>query len=529
MSFISLTFAVFFVLLLAAYYLVPKKVQWVVLLAFSVVFYLFSGPKYLLYVAATALATYGAALGAHRTRKSFAERLPELRKTLPPEEVRKLVQKNDRRVHRFVALALAVDLGILIVLKYLDFVLSNINALLPEGSALPLFRFVLPLGLSFYTFSAVGYVVDVGRGKYEPERNFARFALYITYFPQVIQGPIPRYDRLAPQLAAGHAFDYENLRDGFQLILWGIFKKLVIADSVAAIVQAMLKNVDAISGLEVWLGMFVWGIQIYTDFSGGIDVTRGLSHMLGIELDINFRRPYFSTDLSDFWNRWHISLGSWLKDYFFYPVALSKRYARFSKFMRNKFGKFIAKTVPVGLLSLVLFTVIGIWHGANWGETLFGVFNGVVVLISTLCEPLLAKARKKLRMDGSVFWRVFRSVRTFLLITLARVLSLPLNMGKSGRMYAKMFGFSHEIGFFTVTHTLVPKGGLLPFLPAALGCVLLFTVSLTEERGHGIRELINRRPAALRVALAALGTAAIFLFGAYGLGYDAASFIYSNY
>ena len=529
MTYTSLMFAVFCLILLLVYYLAPKKFQWVVLLVGSVAFYLFSGVKYILYVVVTAVTTYITAILAHKNKREFAEKLPELKKTLSSDEVRAAIKKNENRSKAFMLCAVAVDLGILIVLKYLDFILSNINTFLPEESALPLFSFVLPLGLSFYTFSAVGYVVDVNRGKYEPERNFAKFFLYLTYFPQIIQGPIPRFDQLAPQLFAEHKAEYKNLRDGYQLVLWGLFKKMVIADSVAAIVGAMLKNTATLSGLELWLGMFVWGIQLYTDFSGGIDVSRGVSQMFGITLDINFKRPYFALNLSDYWNRWHISLGNWLKDYFFYPVALSKGYSKVNKFTKKKFGKFIAKTVPVGVLSLVLFTVIGIWHGANWGEVLFGVFNGVVVLISTLCEPFFVKIRKPLHMDELVFFRIFRSVRTFLIVTVARVISLPSNIAIAGNMLLTMFGMRSQSPFFTFTGKMVQAGDLRMYLPALFGCVLLFVVSFLEEKGHSVRDLINGKPMLVRVAIASLGTMAIILFGAYGIGYEASNFIYSNY
>ena len=530
MTYTSIAFALFCLVLLLIYYVAPKKYQWMILLAGNVVFYLFSGVKYILYVAVTAFVTYITALLTHKNKSEFAQKLPELKKTLSSDEVRIAIKKNERKSRVYMLCAVSVDLGILIVLKYLDFILSNINTFLPEESAIPLFSFVLPLGLSFYTFSAVGYVVDVNRGKYEPERNFAKFFLFLTYFPQIIQGPIPRFDRLAPQLLAEHKADYKNMRAGYQLVLWGLFKKMVIADSVAAIVGAMLKNTAALSGLELWLGMFVWGIQLYTDFSGGIDVSRGVSQMFGITLDINFKRPYFALNLTDYWNRWHISLGDWLKDYFFYPVALSKGYSKVNKFVKKKFGKFIARTVPVGVLSLILFTIIGVWHGANWGEVLFGVFNGVVVLISTLCEPLFVKIRKPLRMDELVFFRIFRSVRTFLIITVARVISLPSNIGIAGNMLLTMFGIrASQTPFFAFSGKMVQAGDFMMYLPALLGCIVLFVVSFLEEKGNSVRDLINAKPMVVRVAVAALGTAVILLFGAYGIGYEASNFIYSNY
>lgn len=532
MSFLSATFAVFITITLVLYYTLPKKCQWPILLIGSTVFYLFSGPKYLIYVAVTAGVTYGAALWIRSMADKFAARQPELKKTLTKEELQKAVKKADKARGRVVLLALTVDLGILIVLKYLDFLIGNVNSIfsLTGENALPTFSFIMPLGLSFYTFAAIGYLLDVSRGKYAPEKNPAKFALFITFFPQIMQGPIPRFDRLAPQLCSEHKFNYYGFRGGLQLALWGAFKKVVVADVIGTIVYNTVKNYSEMSGIGIWLGMFVWGIQLYTDFSGGIDMTRGIAECFGITLDENFKRPYFATDLTDYWNRWHISLSDWLRDYFFYPIALSKRFARFSKFLKKKFGKFIAKTVPVGLLSLALFTLVGIWHGANWGEVLFGVFNGVVILISTLMDPLFEKPRKVLKMDSSIGWHIFRSVRTFLLITIARVISKATSIPDACRMLGRMFFKPDFAGFFNDLSTNFNfSEDLLPYIPALVGCVIIFFVSLIEERGHHVRDLINRRPAPLRVALEVLCVAYIVVFGAYGLGYDSSSFIYIQY
>ena len=529
MTYISLEFAAFTAVLLLVYYLTGTRYQWIVLTVASLVFYLLAGPKYIIYVLVTALSTFLAAGRTYRLRNDFAAKLPELKASADADAVKAAVRRNDSRIRLVMTLSVVLDLGILIVLKYTDFIIDNINTFLPEGGELNTFSFVLPLGLSFYTFSAVGYVVDVARGKYEPERNFIKFFLYLTYFPQIIQGPIPRFEKLSPQLTGGHKFDFANIREGFELVLWGIFKKMVIADSVSAIVSAMLTHVSDISGAETWLGMFAWGIQLYADFSGGVDVSRGVSQMLGIELEINFARPYFAEDLSDYWNRWHISLGNWLKDYFFYPVAFSKSFAKITKSTKKRFGKFVSKTVPVGILSLILFTIIGIWHGADWGEVLFGVFNGAVILFSTLMEPVFNRMKKMVHADGSGLYRVFCSLRTFFIITLARVISLPAGLGDAWTMYGRMFG-GGELSFFSVTDTLLAGQNVINYVPALAGCLLLFAVSMIEEKtGRSVRSVINERPMALRIVLAAVGTAAIVLFGAYGIGYEASNFIYSNY
>ncbi len=505
MSYILLSFAAFFAILILFYYILPKRFQWGVLLFGSIAFYFFSGPKYFLYVLATAVITYAFA----RLSEKF---------------------KGRKASSLCITAAVLLDLGVFLVLKYADFVIENINVFLPKGSELKLFSFILPLGLSFYTFSAVGYIVDISRGKYAAEKNFFKFLLYLIYFPQITEGPIPRFDTLSARLFKEHPLSFSNIKNGYLLVLWGLFKKLVVADGIAFVVSLTIKNATNLSGVELWLGMFAWGIELYGDFSGGIDVSRGVSKMLDIDLDINFKRPYFAINLTDYWNRWHITLGNWVKDYFFYPIALSPRFAKITKFTRKKFGKFVAKTVPVGILSLLLFTIIGIWHGANWGEVLFGVFNGVVILISTILEPVYVKIRKKLGMDEKVGFRIFRVIRTFLVITIARVISLPHNIPVSGKMLLSMFGLRRVTSsFFTLSGTLMGGKSLIVLFPVIAGCIVMFIVSFIEEKGNEIPALLSAKPVILNVLIFSLLTVAIVVFGSYGIGYEAAGFIYSAY
>ena len=539
MTFLSFTFAAFLGASLLVYWGMPKKVRPYVLLAVSVAFYLFSGPKYIAYIAAATAVTYVCALLVYKNNEAFAAGSKALKAEVGPDAFKKLQKKSHRKSSLFVALALLCDLGILCVIKYLDFLLGNLWSLFgKEFSGLGL---MMPLGLSYFTFAAVGYIIDVSRGKYAPERNFAKFALYMTYFPQMLQGPIPRFDFMGTQLCEEKSIDVHKFADGLRLCLWGAFKMLVIASTVAPLV-ANVSSFGApgyklpfptytLGGAQIWVGMIAWGIQLYTSFSGGIDIAEGISECFGITMAENFKRPYFAVNLTDYWNRWHISLSEWLKDYVFYPMALSKRFARFSKFLKNKFGKFIAKTVPVGLLSLLLFTLVGIWHGANWGEILFGVFNGVIILISTLLEPLFVKIRKPLRMDKLLIWRIFRALRTFVLITLTRVVSKAPSVTMAMAYYRAMF---LSPAFGSLQNYVADAGGigplLLKYLPAIVGCLVLFAVSLTEEKHtkHSLRAILADKPV-LRVSLELLCLAAVVVFGSYGIGFDSAAFIYSHY
>lgn len=236
---------------------------------------------------------------------------------------------------RLVVLAVCLlAFGQLFVLKYLGFTLEAFARLFGrEGFTLEL---VLPLGLSFFTFQAVGYVVDCYRGQVEPERNFGKYALFVSFFPQIIQGPISRFGDLEHQLCAERSLDWDKLKYGIQLAMWGYFKKLVIAERAGVVADAVFGDVWNWHGSVMAFGTLAYCVQLYCDFSGGIDITRGVAQMLGIDLAENFKRPIFALSLQDYWRRWHITLGSWMRDYVFYPLALSKPFRRVGSVARKR-------------------------------------------------------------------------------------------------------------------------------------------------------------------------------------------------
>lgn len=327
MSFTSAEFIGFLLLTLAAYYLLPRRFQWIVLLVASYGFYLCGGVGALGYLLFTTLTTYGAGL--------WLGKLNLRRQALPPE-ARPAANALKRRKQLIVALVTVINFGLLYVVKYWDFTADAVASFSGSRLQLPRLDLLMPLGLSFYMFQSIGYVIDCYRGKYPPQRNVAKFALFTSFFPQMIQGPISRYGQLGNQLTAQHPFDADNLKYGIQLAMWGYLKKLVIADRAAVAVNTVFDNPSGYGGAMTALAVGFYCIQLYCDFSGGIDITRGVAQMLGIHLEENFRRPIFAASLSEYWRRWHMTLGSWMKDYLFYPLSLSKPFGRLGKFTRKK-------------------------------------------------------------------------------------------------------------------------------------------------------------------------------------------------
>ena len=307
----SFLFVLFVVISLFIYYVIPKKLQWIWLLVISYVYYITNSRGLVVFIAATTLTTWYAGLLLEKTEENKKRRL-------------------------IVALTLLFNFGILAVLKYTNFFIANINDLF--HTSILQFSWALPLGISFYTFQSMGYLLDICWKRTTAEKNLFRFALFVSFFPQILQGPIGRYSRLAHQLYEEHSFDPGRFERGFQRILWGFFKKMVIADNALYFVNPLFKEYQTYDGVALFATVF-YAIQLYMDFSGGIDVVIGIADLFGVTMDENFRQPYFAVSITDFWHRWHITLGTWMKDYVFYPISLSKWMGRFGKWSKKTFGK----------------------------------------------------------------------------------------------------------------------------------------------------------------------------------------------
>ena len=381
MSLISMEFLTFVAVAVIGYYLIPKRYQWVWLLAFSYIYYASSGMKYLVFLLYTTVVTYGTARLIYGADQKFADQKEKI----------KTYKKS------IMLLALLLDFGMLAVLKYTNFTISNINTLFHTD--IRMVKFLLPLGISFYTFQSVGYILDVYWKRYEPEKNIFKFALFVSFFPQILQGPIGRYSNLAHQFYEEHSFDFMRIERGVQRVLWGFFKKMVIADTAAVFVDAIFDQYQTYNGLAIF-GVLAYSAQLYGDFSGGMDVVIGIASMFGIEMDENFKRPYFSISITDFWHRWHITLGTWMKDYLFYPLSLSKGMGKFGKFAKKTFGKTYGRALPICVANIVVFLVVGIWHGAAWKFIVYGLYNGIIIGFSGLMAKNYRDWKKKLKIKS---------------------------------------------------------------------------------------------------------------------------------
>ena len=384
MAFTSFDFLGFAALVVLAYYLFPRKTRWVALLLASYAFYLISSAQTLVFLVLTTVVTF---IGGHfigtENAKSKAY-LAENKESLTREDKKAHKDAVKKRKRKLVALILILDFGVLAILKYFRVYLEMLQI---PGVSFDLGIVLLPLGISFYTFQSAAYIIDLYRDKIEADKNLFKFALFMSFFPQIVQGPIARYDHLAHQLYEGHKFECVNLAHGAQLMLWGFFKKLVIADRAAILVNQVFDNYGDYSGWPIALALVFYMIQIYGDFSGGIDIARGVARCMGIDMARNFRRPYFSGSLSEFWRRWHISLSSWCRDYIFFPISLSKTFGKAGRNLRSALGDRIGKLFPIIVAQLATFVTIGLWHGADFKYVAYGLYNALVIISGLLLEP----------------------------------------------------------------------------------------------------------------------------------------------
>lgn len=512
MSILSIKFLAFFCILILGYYLVPARFRWLVLLMGSYIFYAMNHWKWLFLILFTTAQTFCAA----RLLGEFNRRIKEDIRQIADKEERK--QAKDRLIKKkkwVVAITLLLNFGILFFFKT-AYLWSEMSLL-------------LPLGISFYTFQTTGYLIDVYRSKYEPEKNLLRYALFAAYFPQIIQGPINRFDKLMPQLTAERRFEWRRIKLGLWLFLWGMFKKVVISDRAAIFVSAVLGDeLQNVQGSIILAAIFLFNLQLYTDFSGGIDMVQGISQMLGIELAENFRRPFFSRTLGEYWKRWHMSLGAWIQDYVFYPIAMSKSFAKLGKNAKKIFGNHVGKMLPGAITSVITFILIGLWHDVTWCYVCYGLWHGILTGLSNLCAPVLQKINTGLEIRTECMsFRWFQRFRTWMIVSIGEAFTLVGTMGAVGVLFKQIITeFKYYALILNITEYGLDAKDLCVLFCATL--ILIF-ISMKQETGVRIREALERQNICFQWMMVVGIVLVTAVFGVYGSGYDAAAFIYGGF
>ena len=443
MIFTTLKFLVFFVLVFCLYYVVPKKVQWIVLLIASLYFYMCASVKYALFVIMATIITYSGAIIIDFINKKQKNYLKENKEKISKDEKKIYKAKNEKIKKITIILTIIFTLSMLLVMKYTGFVLQNISNILnifKINFNTPAWNLILPIGISFYTFMSIGYSIDVYREEYSAEKNFFKYLLFVTYFPHVLQGPIDKYNELSKDLFKSKKFDYENAVQGAYRIIIGIIKKMILADKLAGVIAGVTGNLTQYFGINILITIILYAIQLYADFSGYMDIAIGCSKILGIKIAENFEAPYFSKSIAEYWRRWHISLGAWFRDYVYYSILRSKFVDNLRKFFKNKNQKYLANHIPTVLALAILWTLIGFWHGSTWGYIVYGMYHGAIIIFSTLMEPIYNKLYEKIpKLFKSKIYGVFQIVRTFCLVLIGYFLFCLGQLKPAVHMFFNMF------------------------------------------------------------------------------------------
>ena len=512
MSILSGEFLLFCFGVLILYYLMPVKARrWVLTLA-SIAFVAFSGWMSLVHLTVVALVAWGGSWALVKMQKG-------------------------RRL--MLALTLILELGSMLLLKFEPSLAEWLNNfLLTDGAMMfeawnmemmpemiSVWDFALPIGLSYYTFQASGYLIDAYRGKVQVPLDPTRVWLFLGFFPQLSQGPIATWKELNPQLSEGHRLDPDIFVSGAQLMLWGYFKKMVIADRLAPTTDKLLEGGE-LSGWLILLCVALYGIRLYMDFSGGMNVVRGFSRMLGIELPLNFKRPFFAQSVADYWRRWHITLGAWFRTYVLYPLATSHAGIGLGHAAEKLFGKRAGRILPTALATIPVFLLIGVWHAVSWNAVIYGGYFGLLMAVSMLLDPVWKQMRKKLHLPKDGWMKPIRIIRTLLIVLLAQYFAFTTDADVSFSLLKGTFAnwcFEDAAGQLTGIMTA------LEWLIALIGMVIVLVVDLLCEKKKDVCGGLARGSLLIRWPLMLLLLLTVLIFGVYGTGYDAQAFLYAQF
>ncbi len=526
MTLTSFPFFVFLGISFLLYYIVPRRFQWILLLISSAVFFVLScNPYTVIYLLITIIST------------AFSAKKIEYWRTIASNETAEngshdQQKKSTSIARRWFIGTLAINLGLLFLLKYERFAVENTNAILNVIHSPYYFdtsSYAVPIGISYYTLQAAGYLTDVYWGTVSPQKSYSKTALFLGAFPQLTSGPISRYSQMEGQLYSGHPFQYREFTSGVVRILWGLFKKLVISTRAGILVDTIYASPEQYPGIYIWFAAAMFMMQLYADFSGCMDIVIGTAECYGIKLPVNFKTPFFSRSVQEYWQRWHITLGSWLKDYILYPVLHSTAWKSLTHLLKKQFGKKAARLVPTHLGMLVVWLLIGLWHGGNWKYIIgMGLWFWLCIVLGQIFEPFFKKAIQLLKIKTDCFsWHLFQSIRVFILVSLGnmffRIDSLKEAFFVIGR------GFSVWNPWILFDGSLYKLGlDRKDFEVLVISLFALLLVSAMNEK-KPVRERLSGQNIVFRwiiVFSLLLGT---IVFGMYGQGFNAADFIYRGF
>ena len=528
-SFFSIAYiAVFLPASIIAYTVTPKKLKKYFLLAASCGFFWFISGKLLVYLLLTAFSMHYFGLWLDRIQNQLHAQL-----AITEKEDRKAVKARFQlRQREVILLAVLLHIGVLLVLKYTDFFATNVNSLIAHlglSFSFEIPKFLMPIGISFFSLQALSYILDVYHGVTKADDNIFRIGLFIGFFPQIVEGPICRYNQTAEQLWNVKPIQFADLSLGLQRILFGMMKKIVVADRLSPLVDVVFKDYKDYEGGIIAFAAICYTIQLYMDFSGSMDAVVGTAQIFGIKMPENFERPFFSKSISEFWKRWHITLGTWFKDYIFYPVTTAKAMKKLTSASRKKIGNHYGPLLAGGIALFCVWFCNGLWHGSAWNYIFFGMYHFALILGGNIIAPPVKWLNQKLHINPKWFiYRVLQMLRTTVLVIIGELFFRAHGLRAGLNMFKIMVT---KFTFPVFNDELFEKLGIdyLDLVIVAVTVVIVFAVSCINERGVCIRESLARRNIVLRWAVLYALILYIIIFGAYGLGYIPVDPLYAQF
>ncbi len=498
MVFNSLDFLIFLPIVLLVYYVIPKKIKYIWLLFSSYYFYMCWNAKYALLIFFSTVATYISGIVIEKI------------KHLSIEDKQKVLYKKIT-----VTVCLAVNLGILFYFKYFNFAIDVLRTLFASVHVelnVPAVDVLLPVGISFYTFQALGYTVDVYRDDIYAEKNFFRYALFVSFFPQLVAGPIERSKNLLVQLAKPAKFNFDHIKEGVLLMIWGFFLKIVLADRIAIFVDTVYGDYLTYGGWYLIVATILFAFQVYCDFYGYSVIAKGTAMFFGVKLMENFDAPYFAVSVAEFWRRWHISLTSWFKDYLYIPLGGSRK---------GKIRKYANK--------MIVFLVSGLWHGADMSYVIWGMLNGIYQVIGEIILPVKEKLATWLKIDRkSIGSKIAQVMGTFILIDFTWIFFRADGFMESLEIISQMIEVKNLGILFD--ESLYSCGlDQMNFVFMIVCIAILLFADFCKYKEIKIRNIIMKQAAWFQILIISGSVLAILLFGIYGLAHDAANFIYFQF
>ena len=518
MSYFSILYLLAFLpLVIIIYNILPRKIRPIILLIASFIFYFIYSKWLVIYLLLSILSIYLAGLLMKYVNDKRDKALNE------EIEDKKKIKTKYKNINKLILLVTIIfNVAFLFYFKYLNFFQSIFHL------KNKIIKHLAPIGISFYTLEALSYLLDIYHEKYKAEKNLLKIMLYLSFFPTIVEGPITRYNEVADTIYAGDKITYQGFCYGAQRILYGLFKKMIIADRLNIFVKIVFQDYMHFSGPIVFLGAIFYTILLYMEFSGTMDIVIGSAEIFNIKIPENFRQPFFSKNIAEFWSRWHITLGLWFKEYIFYPVSLSRGVRKITSFVKKVFNNRVSSLLMGAIALFVVWSLNGLWHGAGYQFIFYGYYHFTLILLGNIFEPTIINFCHKLKINReNIFIKIIRIVKTWFFIFIGELFFNASSLKAGMQMLKRIFTHFtfHSFNKYVLTLGLDIKD----YIIMTMALIVIFIISILKEKNVEVRDSLSKKNIVLRWLCYYALIISIIVFGAYGEGYAPVEPIYADF